>query len=276
MAFRCKGDCTVNGSIITHGKGSSRSDLFQLTHSKMIDRFLFGSGGGIFITCGGHFTAPSTARIGATWSGLGDNDNGAAGFGGSGSFAYESIANRNILTSNNKGLGGVGGGGGGSKYASYGYNSGSGIEPNISDSNRYDGYLGTGGGGKGVGNTKNRGYGGNGGTAGKNLNGGDYRTVASTYYANQLDASSAGGGGAGGDGGQGAEIKQTSVTLGSRCSAGACLILICKILDIQKETISTGGQGKNSIGSDRNNTNYHGGYGGGGTGFCYIACEEMI
>ena len=76
VAFRCKNDCTINGSIITLGKGAIRYDFHQMTHSKLVDRFLCSRGGGIFITCGGTFTAPSTARLGATWSGLGDGQMG--------------------------------------------------------------------------------------------------------------------------------------------------------------------------------------------------------
>ena len=63
IPFRCTGDCTINGSIITHGKGTTRYDYQQMTHSKLIDRFLCSQGGGIFIACGGTFTASATARL---------------------------------------------------------------------------------------------------------------------------------------------------------------------------------------------------------------------
>ena len=104
VAFRCKGDCTLNGSIITLGMGTARSDLFQMTHSKMIDRFLFGSGGGIFITCGGTFTAPNNARIGASWSGVGTGESishGACGYGGRSYLYKHGINFRNTNNSRN-------------------------------------------------------------------------------------------------------------------------------------------------------------------------------
>ena len=37
IVFRVKGDCTINGSILTHGSGNLRNDLIQMTHSKLVD-----------------------------------------------------------------------------------------------------------------------------------------------------------------------------------------------------------------------------------------------
>ena len=113
VALRTTGDCTINGSILTSGKGPDRYDLHQMTHSKLVDRFLCSKGGGIFIACGGTFRAGSTARLGASWSGFGENGNGAAGYGGNGG-----NVNPSATVSGSGGAGGVGGGGGGASCAS--------------------------------------------------------------------------------------------------------------------------------------------------------------
>ena len=80
VALRINGDCIINGSILTSVTGPFRFDIIQMTHSKLVDRFLIARGGGIFITCDGTFIAPTTARIAATWSVLGENGNGVAGY----------------------------------------------------------------------------------------------------------------------------------------------------------------------------------------------------
>ena len=99
IAFRVKNDCTINGSLITSGKGSPRHEpsydqsryyAGSMHHSKLPDYFLFGEGGGVFMACGGTLTASSSARIGASWSGAGTggaanggiNSGGGAGYGG--------------------------------------------------------------------------------------------------------------------------------------------------------------------------------------------------
>ena len=98
VAFRVKGDCTINGSIITSGKGQVRMspDWESYTnakaphHSRLPDCFVCGTGGGIFIACGGTLTIPASARLGATWSGAamggaangGLHSGGGAGYGG--------------------------------------------------------------------------------------------------------------------------------------------------------------------------------------------------
>ena len=103
LAFRVKNDCTINGSIITSGKGRPRRERSYeandktstrtakiAMHSVLPDRFFSGVGGAIFIACGGTLTAPSSARIGAPWSGAlnggalngGLNSGGGAGYGG--------------------------------------------------------------------------------------------------------------------------------------------------------------------------------------------------
>ena len=117
IAFRVKGNCTINGNIITSGKGRPRTDLLQITHSKLIDQFITNTGGGIFIACGGTFTAPSTARLGAAWDGSAkagvggvktNGTNGGAGYGGGGAGDNEECSTG--------GSGGVGGGGGGGNF----------------------------------------------------------------------------------------------------------------------------------------------------------------
>ena len=111
VAFRVKGDCTINGSVLTHGKGAVRYDLHQMTNSKLIDRFLCSQGGGVFISCGGTLTIGSSARLGASWDGAGDGSNGAAGYGGNG--GYGQHFNGSV---SDVGKGGVGGGGGGTGF----------------------------------------------------------------------------------------------------------------------------------------------------------------
>lgn len=100
VVFRVKGDCTINGSVITSGKGrerespaweaSSQMTAKGVNHSTLPDYFVTGTGGGIFIACGGTLTAPAAARLGAPWSGAGTggspngglNSGGGAGYGG--------------------------------------------------------------------------------------------------------------------------------------------------------------------------------------------------
>ena len=70
IVFRCKGNCTVNGKLITRSLSHpGRSDSLTMTHAQLIDRFLVGRGGGVWIVCGGTFSAPGSARIGSEWSG---------------------------------------------------------------------------------------------------------------------------------------------------------------------------------------------------------------
>lgn len=109
VALRVAEDFILRGKIITSDDGPTRSDLLQMTHSNLIDRFLLNRGGGIFITCGGTFSASSTARLGGSWDGAnkgGNNENpdGGAGYGGAGGVNSKSKYSR--------GFGGVGGGGG--------------------------------------------------------------------------------------------------------------------------------------------------------------------
>ena len=101
VVFRCKNDCTIDGKILTSGYGIIRNDSIQMTHSQMIDRFMITHGGGIYIVCGGTLRIDENARLGASWSGLGENYNGATGLGGS------------SIVGNKVSLGGVGGGAGG-------------------------------------------------------------------------------------------------------------------------------------------------------------------
>ena len=190
----------------------------------------------MFITCGGTFTAGSSARLGASWSGAGKagapaknskGGDGGAGYGGAGGSDTDS----GYLGGN----GGVGGGGGGSDGApgsgtTYGYDAG---KPS-----------GTTGGSFLVHNDSNSGTTRIGGTQGRTSGGSGVR------------------GGGGGAGGNGSNID-SKIT-----ASGASLILIAKTLKADTAAISTGGAG----GLQENNGCQ---YGGGGTGFCYIACERM-
>lgn len=234
IAFRVKGSCTINGSLITSGKGRPRTDSLQLTHSKLIDSFIMNSGGGIFITCGGTFTAGSGARLGATWDGSAKGGapvskskggNGGAGYGGAGCSDddYEGLG----------GKGGVGGAGGG------GDSGGGTIIAGDAGQNNSTGGFGN-----------DRGTISTGGTQG--YNGGN----------SQAAAKASGGGGAGGN---------SAAVDGNRACSGANIILVTKTLKADASAISTGGQGGYSAGSGAT----HMTPGGGGTGFCYIACERM-
>ena len=250
VAFRCKGDCTINGSIITHGKGAVRYDYCQMENSKLIDRFLCAQGGGIFITCGGTFTTSENARLGATWSGEGDGSNGAAGKGGNSG----AISNNKISPN----LGGVGGGGGGSAC----YSANVSIGGSVGSSSPATSHMGAGGGGCG-GNGSSTTYprapggsggggqgnsGGKAGTGGTNgssgekgtINGGNTVIGSGTNYSALF--SGAGGGGPGGNGGSGYR-SQNANNYGpaSRGIAGASLVLLCKILNATIASISTGG-----------------------------------
>lgn len=274
VAFRCTDDCTIEGNILTHGMGAIRRDYQQMTNSRLVDRFLCSQGGGIFIACGGTLTASSAARLGASWSGLGDGSNGATGYGGNGGYLG--------------GSGGVGGGGGGGTKAEstiiYGGNCGS-------KGNDHP-YRGTGGGGCGgnggnaTASSKRRigGSGGGGqantagiagtgstanGIAGQGINGGDsksytYTSSSTTVYVN-------GGGGAGGPGGNGGIGRHTKTSYAGGI-AGASILLICKDLNVDTQALSTGGGAGTNPGGDFVGS----GSGGGGTGFTYIACERML
>ena len=142
IAFRVRGSCTVNGKILTHGYGAVRYDLHQMTHPKLIDRFLCSQGGGIFITCGGRFTASYNARLGSR----GRYYDGAAGYGAKGGSFRDTKATNNTTRG---GAGGVGGGGGGCCQSI----SGSFYEGAKAGSNAYtnDSYGGGGGGCNGTG-----------------------------------------------------------------------------------------------------------------------------
>ena len=206
VAFRTSQDCTIKGKIFTHGYGPARTDLLQMTHSTLIDRFVINRGGGIFIACGGTFLSYSDARLGASWDGAlsggipvkkNSGGHGGAGYGGAGASESEGSALG--------GYGGVGGGGGGG-----------------------DGYNGTSAGdfdtgGMGCNNNKNSFS--NGGTQGKTPG----AISSSTNHAS-------GGGGALGN----ASDLSTGIKGGY---SGACLILIADTLHADASSISTGGEG---------------------------------
>ena len=280
VALRTTGDCTVNGSILTHGTGAVRYDLHQMTNSKLIDRFLCSQGGGVFISCGGTLTIGSSARLGASWSGAGDGSNGAAGYGGNGGGSTKASG----------GAGGVGGGGGGATQ-----NSSSKVEGGACGSKGGAGYNGSGGGGcggaggkssnssigvSGSGGGGQAGSGGSGGTGGVvkgnagTINGGDCMD-----YWDDANQGGAGGGGAGGNGGKGGQYTggSGSDSYASLASgvAGASIILIAKMLNTNAVAISTGGSVGTSYTSSSSSCRI-GAAGGGGTGFCYIACEKQV
>lgn len=237
VIFRCLKDCTINGSIITLGLGRTRTDSMQLTHANLIDNFLPMSGGNIMIFCGGTFTASSSARLGATWdgSGAGGTPN-ARTKGGDGGAGYGGAGGSDVDNGGLGGKGGVGGAGGGGD-GSYGGDAG------------------------GVGRAIQSGFrtntAGTGGAAGQWTNHPAGQGGIQGNPSLVLSSSSGGGGGAGGTGGNSND--------GRGGYSGANLILIAKTLKADASAISTGGEGGYS--------NAWSG-GGGGTGFCYIACEE--
>ena len=268
VAFRCKSTCNINGSIISYEKGAVRYDLHQMTHSKLLDRFLCAKGGGIFIACGGTFSCSSDSRLGATWSGEGDGGNGAAGYGGNGGIPDGLSAAA--------GKGGVGGGGGG-----YGVSGSHAKGGNVGKNgeNNSSGIPGSGGGGCGgnggnsnaVGGGGGGGQGGSGGTGGTGgttakyggngtINGGDRSDSNPGKYAG-------GGGAPGGNGGNG--ISSSATLYGGY--AGACIILIVNHLNVFPQNISTGG----GVGTGAPSGIFGAG-GGGGTGFCYIAAKRQV
>lgn len=122
IAFRCKGNCTINGRLLTTGRGYPRRSPAEeagnglVSHSKLPDNFLTSTGGGVFITCGGTLTASSSARIGAPWPGsskggspnAGLNTGGGAGYGGSSTKSAGMVGyggGNSDATDSNKGFG---------------------------------------------------------------------------------------------------------------------------------------------------------------------------
>ena len=282
VAFRCKGDCTIRGSIITHGRGAVRYDWCQMENSKLIDRFLCAQGGGIFITCGGTFTTSESARLGASWSGEGDGSNGAAGYGGKSGATINISSTQNFAANS----GGVGGGGGGtsSKNSSGGTGGKAGSDGSAVNS-RSGGGGGCGGNGASINNLNfvsgsgGGGQGNSGGKAGTNnsyegrvttgnngtINGGD--SVGYEYKC------AGGGGGPGGNGGTGYWYTSSS-SQGSLANgvAGACIVILYKIFSASIASISTGGSAGESV---KGYTGELRQPGGGGSGFCYISAEEL-
>lgn len=248
--FRTKGDCTINGSILTMGTGRYRTDYELMRHSRLIDNFITGRGGGLFIACGGTFSTSSTARLGASWSGdsgqgVPDANNlqghgGGAGYGGAG--ASDDDKALQIYYGWTGGYGGVGGGGGGYDYTGQH----SAYPQRAGDA----GTSGTGGWGRYSGG--NATY--PGGTQGV--------TPGGNAPSATREEQSTGGGGAGGE--SGSNMFPNRQARGAY--PGANIILLAKTLAADSASISTGGEGGQCIsGIDM---------GGGGTGFCYIAAEH--
>ena len=230
VAFRCQGDCIVNANICPNvNSNMTRHDRHQMTHSKLIDRFLCSQYGVVFITCGGRLTVKSGVKIGRS------DLTAKPGYGGDGGVAYSGY---NIAAYG--GSGGVGGGGGGAGY----YNSNC-----------------TAGGDAGSNATGRGGAGGCGGTAqGVSVHG-----ASNKWYGG-------GGGAPGGNGGDGWQDNGSSFSGGT---PGASVILICRELSIASANIVTNGSnGSNASGGKT--VSRSGGAGGGGTGFCYIACERQV
>lgn len=132
----------------------------------------------------------------------------------------------------------------------------------------YIGGTGGVGGGGGAGDKGNGGQAGTAGTGGYGITDAAKKIIGGTQGitpggAGALDKTSdpdSGGGGALGNAGA------ASISTGGL--AGACVMIICKKLSCDLAAISTGGMGGISSGGKT--------YGGGGSGLCYIACQEMI
>ena len=238
IAIRAKGNVTVNGSILTSGYGRTRNDLEQMTHSRLVDKFICNRGGGIMIFCGGTLTLSSTARIGASWDGSlkgGTGGYNAVGSPGGAGYGAGGGGDNNASTSRG-GNGGVGGAGGGGEDNCTGGNAG--------QTNTTGGY------GRGLSYARsNRNYTMPGGTQGIGVD-----AIGSDYI----------------DGVPGAGAGGTARAF-SDCGeaySGANVLIIAKKLNADMAAISTGGARATKTGTAAP--------GGGGTGFCYIACEEMI
>ncbi len=207
VAIRTTGNFTLNGKIITMGYGPYRDDYLQLTHSDLIDRFLINKGGGIFIACGGTFSASANSRIGASWDGaLTGGVPVAKKAGGCGGAGYGGAGGSDTDTSAMGGYGGVGGGGGGGDRYN-GTNAGMFDTGGLGCNNSEDSYS-------------------NGGTQGLTQGG-----------ASDTSNHSSGGGGALGCA---SNLVNNPVRGGY---AGACLILIAYTLNADASAISTGGEG---------------------------------
>ena len=224
VVFRTFGDCTINGKILTHGKGAVRYDLQQVTNSKLIDRFLCSKGGGIFISCGGTLTIGSGARLGASWSGAsGAGVNAIKSAGGNGGAGYGGAGGADDDSNSIAGNGGVGGGGGGANGGAAGSftASNAGANSNTGGSGRSDNSnISTGG------------------TQGSSVNGSG-------------KGGAGGGGGAGGIGGKG-----TDTGVGRGGYSGASIILIAKTLKADAMALSTGGEGGLVIGGGGGGTGF--------------------
>ena len=82
VIIKCSENFVNEGKILSLGYGTPRIDLLEMSHGDLIDRFVIGSGGGIFLMCAGAFITKNDSRIGAEYSGLGEDSNGGSGFGG--------------------------------------------------------------------------------------------------------------------------------------------------------------------------------------------------
>ena len=256
--FRCKGNVTVNGKLITSGIAANeahggRIDYYQMTHYHLPERFITGNGGGVIILSEGRVTIPDTARVGGTWdgsimagtggaSGAHAGTAGGSGYGGGGSGCAVSSSKRG-------GAGGVGGGGGcGGGWCN-------GLAPNENGNknakNYVVGYWTGGSQGCGTSNSKYQ-HGG--------CQGGDMSYDPTRKESMDMNRGTSNNG----------PLMAHNTAAKSYSYSGANVMIICKILEASMSAISTGGSGGSSTSYGDSPAS------GGGTGMCYLAYQEAI
>ena len=239
VAFRCKGDVTIDGTVRTLSYGPDRyGDYYQMTHFDLPERFIVNHGGGVMILSEGKVSIADTAHVGGTWDGsklagtggssggYNSGGNGGSGYGGGGAAWYMGT---------NYGGGAAGGVGGGGGSASTGKSGGvgSGHKPGVRSTMNAGTTQPTGG---------NNYYWGSGGIQGQ------WRHT---------------------DGpGQCSTYSNTSAQNSPSSRGGASVMILCKVLDVSMVALCTGGAGGTS---NSGGTSYSS-----GTGFCYLAYEEAI
>jgi hypothetical protein len=319
VALKCKNTLILDGKILTTGKGPLRTDSLTISNAQLIEQFVLT--GNVLIVAR-QVVAGDNARIGAEYNGA--MMGGAGGL--AGSLYYTSNSLGGPGGAGVVGYGGGGGGGGGAE--GYGGVGGSGTQGQDAVPSGGGTYTSSGSGGGSAG------YGGGttlyndgidllpsnpgsiyeGGKVGGDGRCGHERAVNSDEALLVIDpvghggggggggtGSLAGGGGGGGGingaGGRGGYLTYTTL---ERPNAGSNVILICKVLNISKSVISTGGAGGYSDitnpgiynngnkggdggagyggggGGGASRIYEEGGSGGGGTGFAYIACEVLL
>lgn len=125
IAFKCKQNLTLDGKLLSSGYMPGRSDSIPVSHSTLVNRFIIGGGGGVFIVVGNKCSASINSRIGAAHSGdLPAGDGGKGGALGTvvGSIPYPgSVLGKkgDDGTPGGSGCGGGGGGGSAGNIASF-------------------------------------------------------------------------------------------------------------------------------------------------------------